>query len=56
MPDRHSTTAPDPALETTSRLVRAIANAHHAQIEVGSGADGKGTVIRVTFAAPERAA
>jgi two-component system, OmpR family, sensor histidine kinase TctE len=35
-------------------IVRAIANAHRAQIEVGSGRDGKGTVVRVTFPAPGR--
>lgn len=35
-------------------IVRAIANAHHAQIQIGSGRDGKGTVVRVTFPAPAR--
>ena len=35
-------------------IVRAIANAHHAQIMIGSGRDGRGTVIRVTFPAPLR--
>jgi two-component system, OmpR family, sensor histidine kinase TctE len=35
-------------------IVRAIANAHHAQIEVGSGRDGTGTVVRVTFPAVAR--
>jgi two-component system sensor histidine kinase TctE len=35
-------------------IVRAIANAHHARIEVGAGREGKGTVVRVTFPAPVR--
>ena len=38
----------DAAGGARARIVRAIANAHHAEIQVGSGGRG-GTVIRITF-------